>query len=120
MKVTIKDREFLERITPENLISYLEENDFTFQQDKLEDDKVIGKIYSYYSHELHTEVYVEAINDTSRIDYIPHVTMALMYLEKAMNQSQLQIYVDITGDEVFFLPKKTEDQINEYIKDMIV
>jgi glycine betaine/choline ABC-type transport system substrate-binding protein len=46
--------------------------------------------------------------------------MALMYLEKAMNQSQLQIYVDITGDEVFFLPKKTEDQINEYIKDMIV
>jgi hypothetical protein len=119
MKVTIKDREFLERITPEQLTNYLNENGFNFKFDRVEDDEVIGKVYASYNSELHTEVFVEVLNDETRIDYIASITTALMYLEKATGQSQLQIYVDITGDEVFFIPKQTEDQINEYIKDMI-
>lgn len=119
MRVTIKDRDFLKRITPQLLEDYLDKNNFKYHAVKVEDDVEIGNIYSVYSKELHTEVFVEVLNDETRIDYIASITTALMYLEKAMDQSQLQIFVDITGDEVFFIPKDTEDQIKNYIKDIM-
>lgn len=121
MRVTIKDREHLQRITPEDLEKYLIKNGFEFDGDKIDEetDEVIGKIYSIYSPEFYQDVYVEFVNDPERIDYIAYITSALMYLEKAMDQSQLQIFVDITGDEIFFIPKEVEHQINDYIKGAI-
>lgn len=121
MKVTIKDREYLSRIEPDDLERFLIKNNFEFDSDKLDEetDEVIGKVYSIYSSEHHCDVYVEFVNDPQRIDYIAYITSALMYLEKALGESQLQIYVDITGDEIFFIPKEVEHQITDYLKDMM-
>lgn len=105
MRVTIKDSDALGTISHKDLENYLKKNEWDHVSEYKKDQNIIGKIYKKYSNRLHKEDFVYVLTEHTD-DYIIRMAENFATIESIENESQLQIYVDITGKEFILKPNR--------------
>lgn len=105
IKVAIKDREALKKISMEDLMIYLLKNEWVETDKVIRDGTEIGIVYTKYSKSLHKHFETMVIDETMP-DYPARMAENLMYIEQCDGLSQLQIYCDITQQKFVIRPKK--------------
>lgn len=121
MKVTIKDKEALNSITPDDLLNYLNAMEWEKGDDIIRDDVVVATLWKKYSKEKHRYSYVRHMHENHWADYSARMAENLMEIEQCEDLSQIQIYVDITGKTLLFSPydvKKMLENIDFDIGDL--
>lgn len=116
MKATLKDKSALLALEPAMLLKYLEKHEWEFMEDVTRDDEVIGHRYKIYNKDSHRWCYVKHIFDSSLPDYAARMAENLYEIELANDKSQLQIYADIMGEIIIYVPA---DMSMQFDKDVL-
>lgn len=111
IKVTVKDRDLLPKITIEQIIGYIGKNKWEKGEDKFnQQEEIIGSYWHYREGDREHIVLVPS-NENAR-DYVARITEIIYELEKIEQRSQIEIYVDLTGIPIIvnLSPKSTYQQ----------
>lgn len=110
IKATIRDNELLGAITPEQLQTYIEEEGFQLKDVFKYDGENVGHVFTNTNQEQASSVVV--LDDPACEIYTITMASNLMNLEMFTEKSQIQIYLDITGNNLCMLSKATVEAID--------
>lgn len=116
IRVTIKDKEALQMITPNQFKDFLVQNDFKEFQEL---DEGNGMIYQRYQKTYHTSVRVVHLYSQDDPSYTITMASNLMHLEQILDISQLQIFLDITDEELVMFSSNRQHAINEEVENVM-
>lgn len=114
--VTIKDKEALNMIEPNQLKTFLIDNEFTEYQE-LEDGN--GMIYQKYQNTYHNTVRVVHLYSQDDPSYTITMASNLMHLEQILEKSQLQMFLDIIDGELIMFSEKKQSELNEEVENVM-
>ena len=118
IKVTIKDKEILNEIEPDQLKLYLDNNGWELSEDYVRNNEVIGQVYSKYSENLQRYLRVRHIFSKDWADYSSRMAENLFEMEND-GYSQLKLYCEITGNTILIMPDVDLAQIDDMIKGIV-
>lgn len=112
MRVTIKDKEALQKITVIQLKKYLLTSGWIKSKDFYRPQVhgsgvMVGEIW-VVNQQSPTPISIFVPNNSEFSDYVARISEFLMALERVENRSQLDIYVDITGEKITVTPSKNK------------
>lgn len=114
--VTIKDKEALNMIEPDQLKTFLIDNEFVEYQE-LEDGN--GMIYQKYQNTYHNTVRVVQLYSKDDPSYTITMASNLMHLEQVLEKTQLQMFLDITDNELIMFSEKKQRELNEEVENVM-
>lgn len=114
--VTIKDKEALNMIEPDQLKTFLIDNEFVEYQE-LEDGN--GMIYQKYQNTYHNTVRVVQLYSQDDPSYTITMASNLMHLEQVLGKTQLQMFLDITDNELIMFSEKKQRELNEEVENVM-